>query len=234
MAPLGPHRVLVGTAATAAVVLLAVAGFALASSSRIALIVVAVVLPVLLVAAWTVHTDRHPKPREPDGADRDWVADVERFDLLRGDYAAYECDPVRVLRLPALADVTVASTARFVDAFAQAQSLRTEHHPGAAAASRFAAAVEGAEQAWHAARDAAERIGRSGLAPAELAAVERVIKLVTTARDSDSEPERVVAYARARAVLAGLVRAGVLHIPLATQAALDDGARGALPPADPR
>jgi hypothetical protein len=225
----GPRRLLVGTAATAAVVLLAVAGYAIGSSSRIGVIVVAFVLPILAIAAWTVR-NRHPKQRMPDAAERDWVADVERFDLLRGDYAAYECDLAEVLRLPALADVTVASTARFVEAFAEAQSLLTEHHPGAAAANRFAAAVAGAEQAWRAARDAAERIGLSGLAPAELAAVERVLKLVTTARDSDSEPERVIAYARARAVLAGLVRTGVLHVPLAAQAALDDGARGALPP----
>jgi hypothetical protein len=47
-------------------------------------------------------------------------------------------------------------------------------------------AVDRAERAWRAALDAAERIRLLHLAPAERATGERVIKLLTMARDSDS------------------------------------------------
>jgi hypothetical protein len=56
-----------------------------------------------------------------------------------------------------------------------------------------------------------------------------VIKLLTTARDSDSDPERLAAYARARSELAKLDRAGVIHLPRTAKAALDEAARGELP-----
>jgi hypothetical protein len=126
-----------------------------------------------------------------------------RFDRLRAEYAAYECDPIGVLRLPALADVTVPSTRRFVEALAEAQALETDAFPGPDAhATGFVAAVERADRAWRAARAAAERIRLSGLSPTERGTVERVIKLLTTARDSDSDAERVAAYSRARSELA--------------------------------
>jgi hypothetical protein len=152
-----------------------------------------------------------------------------RFHTLRSAYAAFECDPMEVLRLPALADVSVPSTARFVDAFAEAQALDTDKFPPGKHAAKFVAAVERAERAWHAARDAAQRIRLSGLSPAERGTVERIIKLLTTARDSDSDPERLAAYARARSELAKLDRAGVIHLPHSAGAALDAAARGALP-----
>lgn len=173
-----------------------------------------------------------PLPARPAAAprpDRVWEHAQRRFHGLRAEYAAYECDAMAVLRLPALADVSVASTARFVDAFAEAQALETERFPAEPHASRFVAAVDRAERAWRAARDAAERIRLSGLSPAERGTVERVIKLLTTARDSDNDAERLAAYARARSELSRLDRAGVLHVPLPAQAALDEAARGALP-----
>jgi hypothetical protein len=230
----GPRTAPAVAASAVAVLLLGWAGYALASGGGISLVLVDLVLPTLLLAIWIVRGSAQrnrsrPAPRgESDG--RDWTDAVERFDLLRGEYAGYECDPVQVLRLPALADVTVPGTARFVDALAEAQALRTDRHPGGPTATRFAAAVEHAEQAWRAAREMAQRIGSSALSPAERATVERVVALLTVARESDSEPERVVAYARARAELRRLDRSGAVRVPLAAQAALDDGARGALPP----
>ena len=170
------------------------------------------------------------RPAAPPRPDLVWANARNRFHRLRTEYAAFECDPMQVLRLPALADVSVASTARFVDAFAEAQAMETERFPGHKHGAGFVAAVDRAERAWRAARDAAERIRLSGLTPAERATVERVIKLLTTARDSDSEPERLAAYTRARTELAKLDQAGVLHVPLPAQAALDEAARGQLPP----
>lgn len=161
--------------------------------------------------------------------DTGWRGARTRFDALRSAYAAYECDPREVLRLPALADVTVPSTARFVDAYAEAQALDTDVRPGAEHAAAFVTAVGHAERAWQAARDAAERIRLSALSPAERASVDRIVKLLTTARESDSEPERLAAYARARSELEKLDRAGTVHLPRAAAAALEAASRRELP-----
>jgi hypothetical protein len=173
-----------------------------------------------------------PLPARPAAAprpDRVWAHAQRRFHGLRTEYAAYECDAMQVLRLPALADVSVGSTARFVDAFAEAQALETDRFPGGGHAESFVAAVDRADRAWRAARDAAERIRLSGLNPAERSTVERVIKLLTTARDSDNDAERLAAYARARSELLKLDKAGVVHVPLPARSALDEATRGTLP-----
>jgi hypothetical protein len=159
-----------------------------------------------------------------------WAQARRRFQRLSAEYAAFECDPMAVLSRPALADATIASTGRFVEAFAHAQALATEAPPGPEHARRFVAAVDRAGRTWQAAQDAAERLHLSGFSPAERAAVERTAKLLTTARDSDSEPERLAACSLARSALARLDRAGVLHVPEAARTALDVAARGALPP----
>jgi hypothetical protein len=169
------------------------------------------------------------RPAAPPRPDLVWAHARRRFDALRSAYAAYECDPMAVLRLPALADVSVPSTARFVDAFAEAQALDTDAFPGGTHAPAFVTAVDRAERAWDAARQAAERIRLSTLSPTERATVERVIKLLTTARESDNDAERLAAYTRARSELAKLDRAGVVHVPLPAAAALDAASRGALP-----
>jgi hypothetical protein len=205
--------------------------------------VLSVLVLVLLLAAWTAVVVPHrvsrggaagltPLPARPaaPGPDVAWAQARSLFDRLCAEYAAYECDPISVLRLPALADVTVPSTGRFVEALAEAQALETDVFPSPDAhATGFVAAVERADRAWRAARAAAERIRLSGLSPTERGTVERVIKLLTTARDSDSDAERLAAYSRARSELAKLDRAGVVHMPRPAQAALDGPARGELP-----
>jgi hypothetical protein len=169
------------------------------------------------------------RPAAPPRPELVWARARERFYVLRAQYAAFECNTMEVLRIPALVDVSVASTGRFVDAFAEAQALETDALPPDPHRARFVTAVDRAERAWRAAVDAAERIRLSGLSALERGTVERVIKLLTTARDSDSDPERLAAYARARAELAKLDRAGVIHLPRTAQAALDASGRGALP-----
>jgi hypothetical protein len=169
------------------------------------------------------------RPAAPPRPDLVWRRARDRFHTLRAQYAAYECNTMEVLRIPALADVSVASTARFVDAFAEAQALETDALPPDPHRGRFVTAVDRAERAWRAACDAAERIRLSGLSAVERGTVERVIKLLTTARDSDSDPERLAAYARARSELAKLDRAGVIHLPRTAKSALDAAGRGALP-----
>lgn len=241
------HRPPVAVALVVLLVGTAIAGgTALTIVSVIAMVlaVAAIAGPALIVAGTAVALTRRgrrrravaagtaPLPRRPAAPPRPeavWAKARERFTALRAEYAGFECDPMEVLRRPALADVSVASTARFVDAFAEAQALETDSFPPAEHATSFVSAVDRAERAWRAAVDAADRIRLSGLSPAERATVERVIKLLTTARDSDSDPERLAAYARARTELAKLDHAGVIHLPRTAAAALDEAARGQLP-----
>jgi hypothetical protein len=172
-----------------------------------------------------------PPPRPAPDWRAEWRAARRRFDALRAEYAAYECDPLAVLRLPALADVTVPSTARFVDAFAEAQALDTDTPPPAEHARSYRWAVDRAWRAWRAATDAAERIRLSGLSQEERASVQRVIKLLTMAKESGNDAERLAAYAKARAELAKLERAGRISLPKPAAAALDAAARAGLPAA---
>jgi hypothetical protein len=195
----------------------------------VALVVLPRILAVRAVTAGPAPAPGPPPAPLPPPPDLLWQQAGQRFHRLRAAYAGFECDPMQVLRLPALADVRVPSTARFVDAFAEAQALDTDAFPGPDHGHRFAVAVDGAERAWGAARDAAERIRLSTLSASERARVDRALKLLITARDSDSEPERLAAYNRARAELAKLDQTGVLHVPLPAQAALDEAARGQLP-----
>jgi hypothetical protein len=175
--------------------------------------------------------------RNPLGQDQhrlrsvDWRATRARFAQLRTEYAQFECDPLAVLRLPALTDVTVASTGRFVDAFAEAQALDTDTEPPRAHGARFASAVDHAWRCWGAARDAAERIRLSGIPADERVIVRRAIKLLTMARESHHDTERAAAYAKARLELAKLQRSGTLALPPAAAAALSAAIRGQLPSA---
>ncbi|HYZ35968.1 MAG TPA: hypothetical protein VE673_04475 [Pseudonocardiaceae bacterium] len=165
--------------------------------------------------------------RDPQRRSVDWRATRARFAQLRTEYAHFECDPLAVLRLPALTDVTVASTGRFVDAFAEAQALDTDTEPPGAHCARFASAVDHAWRCWRAARDAAERIRLSAIPADERIIVRRAIKLLTMARDSNHDAERAAAYAKARMELAKLERSGTLALPPAAAAAI----RGQLPSA---
>lgn len=169
-----------------------------------------------------------PPVRVQPGAD--WPATRARFAQLRSEYGKFECDPLAVLRLPALTDVTVPSTRRFVDAFAEAQALDTDTEPPPEHRARYIAAVDRACRAWQAARDAAERIRLAGIPDQERATVQRAIKLLTMAKNSDHDAERLAAYAKARAELAKLDRVGTVRLPPAAVAALDAAARCELPP----
>lgn len=175
-----------------------------------------------------------PIPRQRTARDPEaepaarWTASRRRFDGLRDEYAAYECDALAVLRLPALADVTVPATARFVHAFAEAQALDTEQQPPPEHLHSYVQAVEAACRAWQAARDAAERIRLAGLSPSERSAVQRVVKLLTMAERTGNDAERQAAYAKARDELSRLERAGTVTLPRLARFALDDRARGRL------
>jgi hypothetical protein len=234
-APIPVRRVLVAGAVGVALVALVVV------MARLGPPIVLAVAGVALVARHTVRR-RHPLPASPPDrapatmpapTPQRWSKARSRFARLQQDYAAYECDPLAVLRLPALADVRVPSTARFVDAFAEAQALDTDREPPAEHAARYAAAVDRACRAWQAAWDAAERIRLSPLSEQERASVERAIKLLTVARETSNDAERLTAYTKARAELARLERTGTVRLPRPARAALDEAARARLPGAHP-
>jgi hypothetical protein len=85
-----------------------------------------------------------------------WSIARERFAGLQREYAAYEADPGAVAARPALADVTVPATARFVQAYADAEYLCTDAEPTGPRREEFAAAVDRAVGAWHDAQRVAE------------------------------------------------------------------------------
>jgi hypothetical protein len=221
----GGKLLLLGAALSALPALL-VGGFAMVLPLSLA---VAGVAWMAIAEASDTARKRRAGTVEAAAAGDGWAAAKRRFDRVRGEYADYECDPLRVLRLPALADPRVPSTARFVDAFADAQGLLTDQLPDPDHARQFVDAADRAEAAWRAARAAARRVRLAGLDPDQRAAVERAIKLLTTAAATDNEAERLLAYARARVELARLDRSGGLRLPRAARAALAGAARGELP-----
>jgi hypothetical protein len=169
-----------------------------------------------------------PRVSAPRAAEPSWSGTHARFSALQRAYAEYECNALAVLRLPALADVTVPATARFVDAFAHAQALDTDTAPPAAHAADYQRAVDLAWRSWRAATEAAERIRLSNLSTRERSSVQRVIKLLTTAEGTTHAGERQSAYAKAREELARLEDTGHLQLPRAAAARLEAAARAGL------
>jgi len=141
-----------------------------------------------------------------DPAREPWDDAVARHRATAQAFSDFECDLRALLRLPALADVEQPATARFIDAFAEANALRTEGFPGSEYAPRFVAAVERAEQAWAAAVEAAEHKRDARFAPGERRLIAQVESLLEVAASSRYESERRTAYQQARRRLAELER----------------------------
>ena len=167
----------------------------------------------------------------PDPSRAHWDGAVLRHRATAQAFAEFECDLRAVLRLPALADVEQPATARFVDAFAEANALRTDGFPGPEYALRFVAAVERAEQAWAAAVEAAERKRDTRFAPADRRLIAQVASLLEVAATSRFDSERRTAYQQARRRLAELERRTGWRLPRPAAHALEHRARGMLVPA---
>ena len=164
----------------------------------------------------------------PDPWRERWDDAVERQRATAQAYAEFECDLQALLRLPALADVEQPATARFVDAFAEANALRTEQFPGPGYTQRFAGAVERAEQAWRAAVEAAEHKRDARFAPSERRLIAKVQTLLEVAASSRYESERRTAYQQAQRRLAELARRTGWRLPRRAAEELDYRARGML------
>ncbi len=161
----------------------------------------------------------------PDPWRARWDDAVERHRATAQAFGEFECDVLALLRLPALADVEQPATARFVDAFAEANALRTEQFPGTEYAQRFVGAVEHAEQAWAAAVEAAERKRDTGFDPGERRLIAQVETLLGVAASSRYESERRAAYQQAQRRLAELERRTGWRLPRRAATALEYRAR---------
>jgi hypothetical protein len=167
----------------------------------------------------------------PDPWRERWDDAVARHRATAQAFSDFECDLRALLRLPALADVGQPATARFIDAFAEANALRTEEFPGSEYAPRFVAAVERAEQAWTAAVEAAERKRDARFAPGERRLIAQVESLLEVAASSRYESERRTAYQQARRRLAELERRTGWRLPRPAANVLEQRSRGLLAPA---
>jgi hypothetical protein len=90
-----------------------------------------------------------------------WHAAKRRFADLQAEYAAFEADRHAVAARPALADVTVPATARFVQALGDAEFLATDTEPAGPRRAQFSAAVDRAVDAWENAQRVAEGLAQA-------------------------------------------------------------------------
>jgi hypothetical protein len=90
-----------------------------------------------------------------------WHLARRRFADLQAQYAAFEADRAAVAARPALADVTVPATARFVQALSDAEFLATDTEPAGPRRAEFAAAVDRAVEAWESAQRVADGLARA-------------------------------------------------------------------------
>src|SRR3954447_14181689 len=82
----------------------------------IVLVIVLVLLWALLRSGTVGAVVDGAGSRVPIGSRARWRAAVAGHAEVARSFAAYECDPEAVLRLPALADVRQPATARFIEA----------------------------------------------------------------------------------------------------------------------
>ncbi|HWN26622.1 MAG TPA: hypothetical protein VNP37_06615 [Actinomycetospora sp.] len=132
----------------------------------------------------------HPQGRAGRMAEHEsarWHMARRRFADLQAEYAAFEADRYAVAARPALADVTVPATARFVQALGDAEFLATDTEPAGPRRAQFSAAVDRAVEAWESAQRVAE-----GLAQARREAAGTTAPPVHETRAVDPAPPRGV------------------------------------------
>lgn len=148
---------------------------------------------------------QHRRAKAADLSNR-WQAAKTTHEKTACEFTEFECDALAVLRLPDLVDSSVPATARFVEAFAESSALATDRQPPDEHAEKFITASEAADRAWRAARAAAERMRMGRFSPEEREALDRAIKLLTVAQESNHPGERRSAYDKAREQLVVLQR----------------------------
>ncbi|MEU2395057.1 hypothetical protein [Streptomyces sp. NPDC007369] len=122
-------------------------------------------------------------------------------EAVLNEYAAYVTDVLAFLDRPALDDVTAPQTAEFLHAMDAADDARRGDDLGA-----YRKALSILKTAWRAADEHARRVGLGALPATERAAVGKARNLLELALDgSGGDHERHAAYAKARALLDGVL-----------------------------
>jgi hypothetical protein len=104
------------------------------------------------------HPDGRTGRLAEHGAAR-WALARDRFAALGAEYARAESDPREVAARPALVDVSVPATARFVEALGEAHELATPTEPADPRhREAFVVAVDRAVAAWDEARRTADAL----------------------------------------------------------------------------
>lgn len=139
----------------------------LAAVADLVAAVIAAAVATVVVARRGVRRVRSVVVGHPDGragrlsahGSARWSIARDRFAAVAREYAAVESDPREVAARPALVDVSVPSTGRFVEAFASAHDLATDVEPADPRhRERFSAAVDRVVAAWDEARRTAEAL----------------------------------------------------------------------------
>lgn len=143
-----------------------VAAVVAALADLVAAAVAAVVATVLAarrgIVAVRTAVSGHPQGRAGRLAEHQaarWHLARDRFAALRSEWAAFEADRGAVARRPALTDVSVPATARFVEAYGDAEFLLTEAEPAGPRRGEFVEAVDRAEASWAEAQRVADELG---------------------------------------------------------------------------
>ncbi|MFE4496070.1 hypothetical protein ACFRKD_26815 [Streptomyces niveus] len=140
--------------------------------------------------------------REQTAADLSRRSAIEAdHDRVREEYGRYVADALAFVDRPALGDVTVPTTAAFLHAMYTAADVRRGEDLAA-----YREAVSILKTAWRAADDHARKTGIRHLPAQERATISKARALLELALDgAGSDHERHAAYAKARALLDGIL-----------------------------
>lgn len=171
----------------------------------------------------------------PSSAEKLWSAATLKHDEVLLAYLPYETEPLRVMRYPALTDITHPATAGFHDALGEANALRTEAMPAETTfASAYRDSVRRLTVAWATAERSAKREGTSYLDPVDRRKIEQAAKLLRHAEGAASPPERAVYLRQVKSIMEELVDNGAIHPPPKIVEAIDTAASLAIDAAEQR
>lgn len=121
----------------------------------------------------TGYADTHTSTEEHAAG---WADAVKELDRVTAEFASYEFNPRAVMiERPLLRDLNEPATARFYDAFGDANALRTNSEPDSPEdVAAFIKAVERASRAWDVANDNALRKGEQNISSSGALSTEQV------------------------------------------------------------
>lgn len=164
------------------------------------------------------------KRRKQNFTDK-WDALMKRHDVVRREWASYELDPMKMLDYPVLSDMREKVTVELHAALRKANGLRPVNSKSMALEdadnSKYEAAVEALETAFHVAESEAKRVQWTKFNMDEQKRLTTAKTLLNFVLDGTAnEFERQSAYKRLQKEIAGLI-----NIPTPTLAAIEESFR---------